>query len=147
MKRPALLIALLAIAVTAQAQKLVKPDTKNPLRKEVLNGLRPSIEKDLGQKVIFKVDTIRVYGDWAFVNVHPLQTNSKPIDFKKTKYKEALEQGMFDGSSTYALLKKSNKKWVVKTFVIGPTDVAWTVWMEEPYFAPKALFPPPFGPA
>jgi hypothetical protein len=145
MKRLLILAAVATVSASAQTPKLIKPDTKNPLRKQVLDGLRPSIEKDLGQKVIFKVDIIRVYGDWAFLNVHPLQPNSKPIDFKKTKYKQALEEGAFDGSSTYALLKKSTGKWVVKTFVIGPTDVAWSVWMEEPYHAPKALFPPPFG--
>lgn len=146
MNRYAMLTSLLATCAIAQAQKLIKPDMKNPLRKEVLNALRPSIEKDLGQKVIFKVDILRVYGDWAFVNVHPLQPNSKPIDFKKTKYREQLEAGMFDGSSTYALLKKTGKKWAVKDFVIGPTDVYWIAWMDAPYSAPKTLFPPPFGP-
>ena len=145
--RPLLLLAILGSAfATAQTPKVIKPDMKNPLRKEVLNALRPSIEKDLKQKVIFKVESIRVYDGWAFVHVHPLQPNSKPIDFRKTKYKENLEAGMFDGSSTYALLRLSNKKWTVKDFVIGPTDVYWSNWMDAPYNAPKTLFPPPFGP-
>lgn len=146
MQRRLLILLILAIPSLGLAQKVIKPDLKNPLRKQVLDALRPSIEKDLKQKVIFKVDTIRIYDGWAFLHVHPIQPNSKPIDFKKTKYREALEAGMFDGDSTYALLRLSNKKWVVKDFVIGPTDVYWSNWMEAPFKAPKAVFPPPFGP-
>lgn len=146
MRRCALLVILASTAVLAQSPKVIKPDMKNPLRKEILNALRPKIEKDLGQKVIFKVDTIRVYDGWAFVAVHPLQPNSKPIDFKKTKYKENLEAGMFDGDSTYAILRLANKKWTVKDFVIGPTDVYWSNWVDAPVHAPKTVLPPPFGP-
>src|SRR5436190_1076754 len=104
MRRLGVLALLLATITVAQAPKVVKPDMKNPLRKTILDALRPSIEKDLGQKVIFKVDIMRVYQGWAFLHVHPIQPNSKPIDFAKTKYKEALKEGMFDGDSTYALL-------------------------------------------
>lgn len=139
MKRSFLLLALLP--VIGLAQTVQQPAVGSKLRKQVLDGLRPTIEKDLKQKVIFKVETLRVYDNWAFVNVHPLQPNSKPIDFKKTKYKERLEEGSFDGSSTFALLKFNGKKWLVKDFVIGPTDVYWLSWMEAPHKAPKALFP------
>ncbi len=139
MKRCLLLLALMPLTVLAQ--DVQKPAPGSKLRKQIIDGLRPSIEKDLKQKVIFKVDEIRVYKDWAFLHVHPLQPNSKPIDFAKTKYKQGLEEGSFDGSSTYALLKFNGKKWLVKEFVIGPTDVAWINWMDAPHKAPKALFP------
>lgn len=93
------------------------------------------------------VSQLRVYQGWALVFARPVRPDLKPIDFKKTHYKELIDQGVFDGDSLYALLKQdSKKKWVMKTFVIGPTDVAWSGWMGEPYFAPKTLFPPPFGP-
>lgn len=139
MKRFALLLALLPLTVFAQ--ELQKPAAGSKLRKQILDGLRPSIEKDLKQKVIFKVEEMRVYDGWAFLHVHPLQPNSKPIDFLKTKYKERMNEGTFDGSSTYALLKFNGKKWITKDFVIGPTDVYWIAWMDAPYKAPKALFP------
>lgn len=136
-------IALTLVASLAIGQSSVqKPAPGSKLRKAVLDGLRPSIEKDLKQKVIFKVDTIRVYQGWAFVHVYPIQPNGKPINFKKTKYAESLEQGMFDGDSTYALLKQSGSKWRVKEFAIGPTDVVWSNWMEAPHYAPRAVFPP-----
>jgi len=145
--RAAFLILLsLPVLAAAQTPKLIKPDLKNPLRKTILDALRPSIEKDLKQKVIFKVDELRVYGTWAFAHVHPIQPNSKPINFAKTKYAEAEREGMFDGDSTYALLRLVKGKWTVRDFVIGPTDVYWSNWMDAPYNAPKTLFPPPFGP-
>lgn len=139
MKGLVLVLAIMPLVVVAQS--LEKPAAGSKLRKQILDGLRPTIEKDLKQKVIFKVDEIRVYDGWAFLHVHPLQPNSKPIDFKKTKYKERLQEGTFDGSSTYALLKLNGKKWITKDFVIGPTDVYWVSWMDAPHRAPKALFP------
>lgn len=142
----AIFAAAIPLFAVAQAGKVIKPDLKNPLRKTILDALRPSIEKDLKQKVIFKVDELRVYEGWAFAHVHPIQKNGKPIDFKKTHYAEALREGMFDGDSTYALLRLTKGKWVVKDFVIGPTDVYWVNWMDAPNKAPKTLFPPPFGP-
>lgn len=141
MKR--IVIGLFALPAIVVAQSsVVKPAPGTALRKAVLDGLRPSIEKDLKQKVIFKVETIRVYDGWAFVHVFPIQPNGREIDFRKTKYREALDMGVFDGSSTYALLRKVGSKWVVKTFAIGPTDVVWSNWYEPPYNAPKKVLPP-----
>jgi len=133
------LLALLPLCVMADEVK--KPAPGSALRKQVLDALRPAIQKDLKQKVTFKVDDIRVYDGWAFLQVHPLQPNSKPIDFSKTKYKKAMDEGVFDGSTTFALLKLNGKKWTVKDFVIGPTDVYWIGWMSAPHKAPKKLFP------
>ncbi len=136
------LIACLLPSFIGAQNTVQRPEVGSKLRKAVLDGLRPSIEKDLKQKVIFKVDEMRVYKGWAFVHVHPIQPNGKPINFKKTKYAESLEQGMFDGDSTYALLKQTGSKWRVKEFAIGPTDVVWSNWMEAPHYAPRAVFPP-----
>ena len=145
MKR--VLVAMILCPALALAQStLQKPVAGSKLRKAVLDGLRPSIEKDLKQKVVFVVSQLRVYKGWAFVNCRPVKPDLKPIDFTKTRYREDLEQGMFDGDNTFALLKQVNGKWVTKAFVIGPTDVAWISWMETPFFAPKTLFPPPYGP-
>lgn len=138
-----LFLALLILPGWAASQsQVVQPGAKSPLRKEVLDALRPAIEKDLKQKVIFQVQTLRVYKGWAFADVHPRRPDGKEIDFRKTKYKELLDQDVFGGETTFALLRlNSKKKWVVREFVIGPTDVAWIAWMEPPYSAPKALFP------
>ncbi len=84
-------LAVTLIAAIAVGQSSVQtPAPGSKLRKAILDGLRPSIEKDLKQKVIFKVGTIRVYKGWAFLHVHPIQPSGKSIDFRKTKYAEAL---------------------------------------------------------
>ena len=124
-----------------EATKVAQPAAGNPLRKAVLDGLRPSIEADLKQKVIFVVVSIRVLGEWAFVQVRPVTPESKPIDFNKTKYKAAIDEDMFDGANTYALLRKKKGQWVVLTFQIGPTDVCWADWDQPPYNAPSKILP------
>ena len=120
---------------------MIHPGAGSALRKAVLDGLRPSIEDDLKQKVIFVVGDIRVLSDWAFVQVTPVRPDSKPIDFSKTKYKEAMEGGMFDGATTYALLHKKKDQWTVLTFRVGPTDVCWVEWDKPPYDAPRKVLP------
>lgn len=134
-------VLLTLLPLTALAEEVQKPGQGSPLRKQLVDALRPVIQKDLKQKVIFKVDVARVYEGWAFMQVHPLQPNSKPIDFTKTRYKKLIDEGVFDGSTTFALLKQNGKKWTVKDYVIGPTDVYWISWMDAPHKAPKKLFP------
>ena len=136
--------ATLVCTATVRAEntgEVIHPGVGSTLRKAVLDGLRPSIEADLKQKVIFVVDDIRVLSDWAFVKVTPVRPDSKPIDFSKTKYKEDLEGGMFDGAQTYALLRKKKDQWTVLTFRIGPTDVCWVSWDQPPYGAPRKVLP------
>lgn len=146
------ILSILALAISLTSTSLVhaenpvhvtKPAAGTALRKAVLNGLRPAIEADLGQKVIFVVDHIRVSEDWAFVQATPVTPESKPIDFKKTKHKERIDEGLFDGATTYALLRKKDAKWVVLTFQIGPTDVCWAGWDGPPYHCPRKILPYP----
>ncbi|ADL00899.1 hypothetical protein [Brevundimonas subvibrioides] len=112
----------------------------DPLRRPILDALRPSIQRDLGgQPVQFVVDRLRVQGDWAFYAGSIQQPGGRPIDFGRTRYASALENGVFDGPGTYALLRRSGGTWRVVTFVIGPTDVAWLAWPDE-FNAPAALF-------
>jgi hypothetical protein len=144
--RAASALFIVALTIASAQGQVQKPSLGSPLRKAVLDGLRPAIEKDLKQKVIFKVEDLRVYQGWAYVSAHSLQPNGKSIDFTKTRYRAALDDGAFDGDSTYALMKLQKGAWQVQTFAIGPTDVVWINWMEAPHRAPKTLFPPPYGP-
>ena len=126
-------------------KNLDKPQQGLTERTDILNALRPVIEKDLGQKVLFHVERLRSNGEWALFFGRPVRPDGTAIDFKKTRYKSEIEMGVFDGDSTQALLQYKKGKWTVRTFVIGPTDVAWSGWMAEPYFAPKEIFPEPFN--
>jgi len=112
----------------------------DPLRRSLLDTLRPAIQRDLGgQAVQFMVDRLRVQGDWAFYAGSIQQPNGRPINFSRTRYASALENGVFDGPGTFALLRRSAGAWRVVTFVVGPTDVAWLAWPDE-FNAPAALF-------
>ncbi|MGQ2991046.1 hypothetical protein [Brevundimonas sp.] len=110
----------------------------DPLRPVLLNALRPAIVADLGQSVKFVVATLRIQGDWAYVVARPQRPDGREIDFRSTRYREAIDQGVFDGPTLYALMQRREQRWTVVDFVIGPTDVAWAGWPEE-HGAPAAL--------
>jgi hypothetical protein len=111
----------------------------DPLRRPLLDALRPAIQDDLGQPVQFMVDRLKVQGDWAFYAGSVQRPDGRAIDFARTRYAAEIEEGFFDGPTTYALLRRNGQGWRVVTFVIGPTDVAYMGWTEE-HGAPASLF-------
>lgn len=123
-----------------QAQKPITPPPGSPLRKAILDGLRPTIEKDLKMPVEFVVKKLNVIGDWAFLDADVQKKGGGKIDFRKTKYAPELRAETFGGPTTFALMKKKGKVWKPLAWVIGPSDVAYASWAKE-YGAPRALFP------
>lgn len=111
----------------------------DPLRRLLLDAIRPGIQAEIGQPVQFVVDTLRTRGDWAFYAGRIQQPNGRPIDFARTPYAERLKQGVFDGPGTYAVLHRVSGRWQLVDFVVGPTDVAYLDWPEA-HGAPTALF-------
>lgn len=130
-----ILITFLSMFSLAQTT----PKQGSAERKSIMEAMRIPIEKDLKQRVIFQVDHLKVQGQWAFFSGKNLTRAGKKIDYRKTRYKEAIEHGAFD-DWTCALLKKTGKKWKVIQYAIGATDVVWDGWYRE-YGAPKAIFP------
>lgn len=113
--------------------------TGDPQRRVLLDTIRPALEARIGQPVQFVVDTLQTQGDWAFYAGRIQQPNGRSIDFSTTPYAEALEEGMFDGPSTYALLQRRGNGWRLVDWVVGPTDVTYAGWPGE-YGAPESLF-------
>ena len=136
MSRTILTLAAVALAASAFAQRPTPVKQGNPLRKILLDVLRPAIERDLGQKVKFEVKTLNVQGEWAFYGGNAVKPNGSPIDLKTTRHRKEAE--FMDGPSVYALLKKKAGRWRLTTFVVGPTDVAWDIWDRE-YGAPRSV--------
>jgi len=132
-------VALMALSTSAFTQTLSVPKQGAPVRKAILEALRKPVEKDLGQKIVFQLDTIRVMGDWAFVSGKPRTASGKPVDYLKTRYRDAVNSGAFD-DWICALFKKQGKQWRVLRFAIGATDVVWDGWDKE-FKAPRAIFP------
>lgn len=135
------LLAALLICIASLGLAQTTPKQSSPDRKAIMDGLRIPIEKDLKQRVIFQVDHLKMLGNWAFFSGKNLTPSGKRIDYRKTRYKEAMEAGAFDDWSC-ALLKKEGKKWKVVSYAIGATDVVWDGWYEK-YKAPKSIFPYP----
>ena len=136
MSRVFLTAVAVAISASAFAQKPTPIKTGNPLRKVLLDVLRPAIEKDLGQKVKFEVKILNTQGEWAFYGGSALTPAGKPIDLKTTRYRKDANE--MDGPSVYALLRKKAGRWKLTKFVVGPTDVAWDIWDQE-YGAPRPV--------
>lgn len=99
---------------------------------------RVPIGEELGQPILFKVDLIRIRGDWAFVRGVPQRPDGGAIDYTRTQYQEVRELGAFDDNFS-ALLRKDDAKWVVVVHSIGATDVVWEPWSVE-HNAPKTIF-------
>lgn len=111
----------------------------DPRRKALLDALRPSIEADLGQALIFEVETLREIDGSAFAVVQPRTPAGKPVDFAKTRHAQRLADGVLDGDTVYAILQHRDGRWQVQEYVVGPTDVAWTSWTQD-YAAPEVIF-------
>jgi hypothetical protein len=129
---------LLLIGGEAVAQPMVSPERGNPLRAEVLNAVRPTIEKETGGPVIFVVSVLNVKGGWAYAEVTPQRPGGASIDWRRTKFREAFEADAFSGL-VLALLRKRDGAWILLDHFTGPTDVAWLEWVEK-YKLPEALF-------
>jgi len=123
----------------AHAQVFHTPATGSPERKAIMDVLRVPCEKDLGRKVIFRVQHLRVSGDWAFARVVPLQPDGKEIDYSRTKYREDASEGVFDAEGE-ALLRRQDGAWKVLEWRFGATDTEIDLWLEK-YRMPRALVP------
>ena len=103
----------------------------NPLRKVLLDSLRPYVENDLGVDVQFVVDTLQVEDGYAFLAGSVQHKDGSPIDFSQTPYADAEAEGMFDGPTIKALLSQQGDDWRAEIFSIGATDVVEAGWLDE----------------
>ena len=133
-----LLITFAVFAFVLSFGQVSTPKQGSKIRTAIMDAIRVPTERDLKQKVVFKVDLLRVEGVWAFTRTVPQQPNGKPIDFSKTQYAEASAHGAF-GNGVIALLKKKGDKWTVVKYSLGATDVPYVSWWKD-FGAPKAIF-------
>ena len=134
----ALFVGLTSLTGVAQSSAST-PEKGSAERKAITDALRVPVEKRLKQKVVFKIDHLKVQDGWAFMLGAPRKTDGGQIDYSKTKYAEARRLGMFD-DNIMALLHQVKGEWQVVEYVIGATDVAYIGW-DEKYQAPAAIFP------
>jgi hypothetical protein len=106
-----------------------------------MDSLRPSVEKMLGIKVIFKVIRVNTYHSYCFVEATPLQANGKEINYLKTKQRKEylLEKDVSFGEEVAAIMKSSGHSWKMVKFYHNYSDLPWADAPRE-YGLPSQLF-------
>lgn len=132
------LVIICAAAAAASAQEAHTPAPGSAERKAVADALRTPVERELKQKVVFKLDHLKLSGDWAFLRGVPQRPDGGRVDYSVTPYQQRIEDGVFD-DWICALLRKRAGKWQVVKYVIGATDVVYEGWNAE-YKAPSTIF-------
>lgn len=134
-----LLLAVLWLAAIVSAQnRSYEPKQGSAERKAIVDALREPVQQELKKKAIFKIDHLRVQGNYAFLRGVPLQPDGSPMNYADTPYQQAIADEIFD-DGICALLKKEGGRWQVVTYVIGATDVPWVDW-DKRFKAPAAIF-------
>jgi hypothetical protein len=127
------------LPATAQSWRITSPARGSTLRAEILDALRPNIERETGGPVQFVITALNVMGPWAYVDAKPQRPDGRPINWRATKFRQAYEADMFSGLVLALLLQRLDGSWIVVGTFIGPTDVAWYEWVDK-YKLPEALF-------
>jgi len=112
------------------------PPQGSPLRREILDAVRPFVERKLNAPIEFRVLDLKVSGDWAFAKLMPQRPGGASIDVSATPMGK-LDQDFLDGVHTEAVLRRVGGTWRVQEAEIGATDVWYTEWCGK---LPKAMF-------
>ncbi len=137
----AALVAVLPIAAGAQSSRPTSAkgatgvcgDATGVDRAAMLDALRTPVSASLRTKVDFKVERIRVCGDWAFILTTPqLPSGGEPI-----------WAGTVCGGDTShlagGLVRREDGQWRLLEYALCPGDVAWAEWPER-YGTPAGIF-------
>lgn len=115
-------------AASAFAGEVMTPEAGTPLRKALLNTLRPSVQDELGMRILFKVDEIRTDGEWAYVSAVPLKQSGGRIDYSQTEFARGMEEGYFDDWLCSLLKRREGGAWEVVALSIGATHAPFADW-------------------
>ncbi len=134
-----LLLLVSGAAATARAQDgATTPAAGSAERKAIADALRAPVERELKQKVVFKIDHLKLMDGWAFLRGVPQKPGGGEVNYNSTPYGQRIKDGVFD-DGIVALLRKRAGKWRVVKYVIGATDVPYVTW-DKDYKAPPAIF-------
>ena len=132
------LLLIFAFSVTTSfAQGTETPAEISPEGTAVLKALSVPVSKDLRQNITFSTEKLRVQGNWAFVSGQAKNAEGGEPNWKLTKYQKFIDSNDFE-DNLFALLKKTNGKWRVVTYVMNCHDVCYLDW-DKRYKAPKAI--------
>ena len=113
-------------------------DKDAPDRKQILDAIRPEVEKELKQPVKIRVRGLSLMGNFAFLNGVAKNAKGQSIDYASTVYARQVKEGFFD-DNLFAICKKENGNWKCLQYYIGCTDACFWEWPDK-YGLSKKLF-------
>lgn len=128
---------LLLIFAFSAAAAFAQSNATQPESEAILKALSASVSRDLRQPITFTTEKLKVEGDWAFVSGQAKNAKGGAPNWKLTKYQKLINSGDFE-DNLFALLKKTNGKWQVVTYMMSCQDVCYLEW-DKKYKAPKAI--------
>lgn len=132
------LLLIFAFSATAAVAQGTETPAENPAESAaVLKALSVPVSKDLRQKITFSTEKIKVQGNWAFVSGQARNAAGGEPNWKRTKYQKFIDSNDFE-DNLFALLKKTNGKWRVVTYMMNCHDVCYLDW-DKRYKAPQAI--------
>ena len=142
--RRQLLVVMAAVAAAtsvrtpAYAQQVVQIARDAPERMAILDVARVPVERRLGIKVVFVVERMTVFGDWAYAAMHPRDAAGNRIDYRRTLFAKDFDPEQ-DSDFVGVLLRRNGAAWSLVEEAFLPTDVFWEEW-ETKYKLPRAMF-------
>jgi len=103
----------------------------DPARALIVAALNAAVARSLGVPAKVNVEIARAEGDWAYVSGPAVAADGSDFDLSKTNMASAAEDGMMDGTTVVALLKRSAGVWTVAEMAVGPTDVPAIAWPRQ----------------
>lgn len=114
------------------------PEKNSSEREQIMDVLRVPAEKKLKQDIIFKVGSLKVLGDWAFMSGEPLnKASGKRPDLTGTVFD--VENWEDYDNNIFALLKKKGGRWTIVELEMMCSDVCYDGW-DKKHGAPKEIF-------
>lgn len=132
------ILFLLLYCISAWSAKHAYPERPVDVERiKIISTLKLEMGKELKKPMKLKLSVYRVQNKWAYLQGTILDKSGKPMDYRDTRYQEAIDQGYFDDWFC-ALLQKNKGKWHVVIHQIGATDVPYLDWPKH-YGAPENI--------
>lgn len=130
--------AATSIGAPAYAQQVMHIARDAPERMAILDMARIPVERRLGIKVVFVVERMTLFGDWAYAAMHPRDAAGNRIDYRRTLFAKDFDPEQ-DSDFVGVLLRRNGAAWSLVEEAFLPTDVFWEEW-ETKYKLPRAMF-------
>ena len=134
----ALTVAAASVSTPSAAQQITLIERGAPDRTAILDVVRASVQRRLGIKIVFQVERLAMFGEWAFAGLRPRTETGGRIDYRRTLYAKNFDPEQ-DSDTVDVLLRRKDAAWQIVEEAFLPTDVVWEEWQGK-YKLPRELF-------